>query len=724
MWRRPLLLLALLSSTLVVGAVVYRATRTSDDAYAQGLTITWYVSPQGSDTNDGRSTSSGFQTLAKAYAVAQPGQVIGVLGGNYPKQSLSLDNSKAGTARVVIAALNPVKVAALELLSVKHLRVQGPFEVNVLFADDGAGGPLSDVELDGLHIHTAALQGVQDFKLLNSEMGPNAFTAAPGYQDDILYVGTRMSSNVLIEGNRFHDATHPKSSSHTDCIQFTMGTDVTIRRNTFRRCYDQSLIIKGDQGALTHFTLENNFIDKPVASTSNFGLQIAGNTPCTRCKVINNSFLGTPRVDAPTAAGQQQSAPSNPGGGGSNPPPNPPPKPPPTTPKPPPNPPPTSPPPTNPPPTTPPPTTPPPTTPPPTIPIPPLPLGGGRSASARAAAAAPQSIFAGNIVENGGTGTCTKSLANGWVWDHNVFERSPCGSNAYSVRDHDVGYADRANFDLHLTNGSEALDRGNPDMFSSNDVDAEGRPAGPGPDAGADERDMGVPTLRFAISQYQRALKTGNVVIPLTCAAACQLKASGRVSLIRAAAHAGRARLSLGSDSKQLASGASGTLVLTLPPATAKAVRKQLAAGRRASAVVTIAALGNTGSSGSTDRSVELATVPAPRLGKVTLTRRGGARFARARVICSEACTIRSSGVIAVRTPGRRRVTRVRFAGRSMKAVAGKPVIVRLRFSRGGVAAVRRALARGSRVSFVMAVRSATATETSVLARRGARLRR
>jgi hypothetical protein len=340
--------------------------------------------------------------MGRAYKVAQPGQTVGVESGDYPAQQIDVDPSKATAARVRFTALGPVQLASVALMNAKHLRFEGSFEVNMFFADGrGARGTVKDVELDGLHIHSSALQGVQDFKLLNSEMGPNAFTAAPGYQDDILYFGTAMSSNVLIEGNRFHDATHPKPTSHTDCIQFTMGTDVTIRRNTFQRCYDQSMIIKGDQGALTRFTLENNFVDRPVAPSSAFGLQIAGTTPCEDCNVLNNTFLGVPRLEAPL-------------------------------------------------------------------------IGRG--------------VVYGNLAENGGSGSCSNSLAQGWTWSSNVFEHAACGANAYAIPGGDAHFVDRANLDLHLLSSSAAIGRGDPAVLHPSD-DYDGQlPTGVlRTDAGADQ---------------------------------------------------------------------------------------------------------------------------------------------------------------------------------------------------------------------------------------------
>jgi hypothetical protein len=77
-----------------------------------------------------------------------------------------------------------------------------------------------------------------------------------------------------------------------------MGVDVTIKGNTFERCYDQTIIIKGDQGELTRFTIEGNTVGQPDFGP--FGLTLTGDdTPCQDCTVTGNTFMGAPRIDAP-----------------------------------------------------------------------------------------------------------------------------------------------------------------------------------------------------------------------------------------------------------------------------------------------------------------------------------------------------------------------------------------------------------------------------------------
>lgn len=62
---------------------------------------TYYVSPAGSDSNNGTSSASSFKTIAKAVSVASGGDTIEVLPGNYPKVNISKSGPSA-TNRIIM----------------------------------------------------------------------------------------------------------------------------------------------------------------------------------------------------------------------------------------------------------------------------------------------------------------------------------------------------------------------------------------------------------------------------------------------------------------------------------------------------------------------------------------------------------------------------------------------------------------------------------------------
>jgi hypothetical protein len=63
----------------------------------------WYVSSkQGSDTHDGRSALTAFKTLARAIAVANPGDTILIAPGAYD-QNMPAQVSRARAASINVA---------------------------------------------------------------------------------------------------------------------------------------------------------------------------------------------------------------------------------------------------------------------------------------------------------------------------------------------------------------------------------------------------------------------------------------------------------------------------------------------------------------------------------------------------------------------------------------------------------------------------------------------
>lgn len=98
--------------------------------------------------------------------------------------------------------------------------------------------------------------------------------------------------------------------------------------------------------------------------------------------------------------------------------------------------------------------------------------------------------------------------ACGFVFRANVlpFSWSFCAANATYIRnviaggtcsasDRNApsGFVNAAAFDLHLATGSAAIDGGDATSFPSGDIDGDSRPAGNGPDAGADESGAAAP---------------------------------------------------------------------------------------------------------------------------------------------------------------------------------------------------------------------------------------
>jgi uncharacterized repeat protein (TIGR01451 family) len=84
----------------------------------------------------------------------------------------------------------------------------------------------------------------------------------------------------------------------------------------------------------------------------------------------------------------------------------------------------------------------------------------------------------GNIV---GVSKCHPDVS----YSYNVFDWATCSVTDKAVTS--FGYVNQAGGDYHLAPGSRAVDAASPSDFPADDIDAQGRPFGGAPDAGADE---------------------------------------------------------------------------------------------------------------------------------------------------------------------------------------------------------------------------------------------
>ncbi len=271
------------------------------------------MGPAGSDQNPGTEQQP-FRTLDKAYTAASPGDVVEVEGGTYlGYQALDHDPAKdSRTDRVTFVADAPVHFDAQGDVSQRldvfgdHVAFEGAFQFDYVrvtprlwASNDGA----DDIEFKGTWIHVLQDLGrTHGLYLYNNQLGPNnifgytggAKTSATGSDDilDFYWGGTpfwdpdQVNTDIEVVGNHFDGAYHSWDGSHSDCIQFTLASNVLIARNTFSHCYDETIMAKNDQGALARITIENNFLGRPVSQTDPYTIQAS---PCQDCTIRFNS---------------------------------------------------------------------------------------------------------------------------------------------------------------------------------------------------------------------------------------------------------------------------------------------------------------------------------------------------------------------------------------------------------------------------------------------------
>src|SRR5688572_26747533 len=78
---------------LVAGAALAALVAAAPAPAAPGIVPVLYVSPSGTDTGLCTLTAP-CKSFARAYKVAQPGQIVEVAGGTYPAQQINLDPQK------------------------------------------------------------------------------------------------------------------------------------------------------------------------------------------------------------------------------------------------------------------------------------------------------------------------------------------------------------------------------------------------------------------------------------------------------------------------------------------------------------------------------------------------------------------------------------------------------------------------------------------------------
>jgi hypothetical protein len=271
-----------------------------------------YLSPSGSDARDCRSVMAACKTLNRAYQVAALGDVVELAGGRYGDQVLSGAKSpQLATAAKI--TFRPALGAQVQLgrvdIRVPHVEFRDmrwdKWKARYDVRDPRAYGA-GDLALHNVDARHFSLNGVQNVRVADSEIGPNRNAATGDWPQDGIYVGayppdTHVPTNIVFDGLDVHDIREPSADAHSDCIQFTAGVNVTIRNSRFRNCEHADLMIKGDQGPLDRFTIENNFFDDTLSAYSSINLYQTSRG-CRNVLIRNNTALQNIRTDSCTGA--------------------------------------------------------------------------------------------------------------------------------------------------------------------------------------------------------------------------------------------------------------------------------------------------------------------------------------------------------------------------------------------------------------------------------------
>jgi hypothetical protein len=303
---RPTASLVVFLAVLALGLGCVRADRSA----ASGPL---YLSPSGSDAGPCTSVAP-CASLARALAVALPGQVVRLQTGSYSGQALG-PVEKPSAEHVVFEPAPGASVSfkgRLELDGVSHVTLShftlartGPADRSLFIA-----GCTTDVTLEELTGETFFVEeGTSQITFRGGSWGGYS---SPGEADSA--IGTsgaagptyscggeaaKPATDIVFDGVLFHDVFWgvPSSEwggSHPDCFEINgyVGA-VVVRNSRFVRCASTFMQINPDQGDILNATFEKN-VYKQLGDESWYGIQITSAGKPGRCGNVifrRNTYL-------------------------------------------------------------------------------------------------------------------------------------------------------------------------------------------------------------------------------------------------------------------------------------------------------------------------------------------------------------------------------------------------------------------------------------------------
>jgi hypothetical protein len=270
-----------------------------------------FVSVGGSDA--GRCTSARpCRSFDRAYRVARLGSLVVVRGGRYPDQTLEGEGAKARLvartrnvvflpargARVRVAELE-VRVPHVEFRNMRVEKYKARYDVR-----DPRQYSAGDLVFRSIRTHHFSLNSVQHVRVIGGSVGPNsgASSGTGRWPQDGVFIGAypidrHPPRDILIKRLNVHDIRAPDSSAHSDCIQFTAGVNVRILQSRFRNCEHADLMIKADQGPISGFRIENNYLGRTLSAFYSINLYQTSRG-CRDVRMRNNTALQNIRLDS------------------------------------------------------------------------------------------------------------------------------------------------------------------------------------------------------------------------------------------------------------------------------------------------------------------------------------------------------------------------------------------------------------------------------------------
>jgi hypothetical protein len=222
---------------------------------AQGLTDPpLHISVSGSDSSNCTAVAP-CASLARAFLISRPGQVVLIGPGAYPSQTIAA-RDLPGPA-VVFRSATKIRPQIQQLrVFGSHLEFQ-----NVKFGEWTVQDPAAHVTFRNASTGRFTIASAHFISIIGGTAGPFHDTSNNIGPSDLT---TRVPpSNVLIDGVTFHDFTKRTEGAHVDCLHSWGVTGLIVRNSRFVHCEHFDILLDGGAaaGLPRNVTIENNFLD-------------------------------------------------------------------------------------------------------------------------------------------------------------------------------------------------------------------------------------------------------------------------------------------------------------------------------------------------------------------------------------------------------------------------------------------------------------------------------
>jgi endonuclease YncB( thermonuclease family) len=187
-----------------------------------------YVSPSGS--GGACSAAAPCGSFEAAYAVAQPGDVVIVAGGTYPRQVVPSPGKPAPAIEFRAADGASVVAAGIDVRA-DNVVMRGMRSSSYLDLDSSnAADPIENVRFVNMHTNTHLLLNARDFVWQGGSIGPSFNEKAS------MIGGSPPSYRATYDSVLWHDATRNSADVHMECFYVTGIQGLTIRNSRFSNC--------------------------------------------------------------------------------------------------------------------------------------------------------------------------------------------------------------------------------------------------------------------------------------------------------------------------------------------------------------------------------------------------------------------------------------------------------------------------------------------------------